>query len=47
MNQFAQYESEEEQEPTIGSWIYHDSVGASHALGEDIIYAVSEALEDV
>lgn len=46
MNQFEQYDNETEQEQTIGNWIDHDSVGASHALGEDVIYAVSEALEN-
>lgn len=44
MNQFAQYENEIEEEPTIGNWIDHDASGASNMLGEDIYSAVKEAL---
>lgn len=40
------YEDQDESLHNIGNWIDHDSVGASHALGEDVIYAVSEALEN-
>lgn len=44
MNQFAQYENEVEQEPTISDWISSDASGASNMLGEDIYFAVVEAL---
>lgn len=46
MNQFVEYAEDVEsvENTSIGNWIDHDQVGASHALGEDVIYAVSEAL---
>lgn len=37
-------EDELEETPTIGNWIDHDQVGASHALGEDVISAIEEVL---
>lgn len=45
MNNFSDYNNDEQEEKTIGSWIEHDVVGASHALGEDLVSAVSEALD--
>ena len=44
MNQFAQYDNEVEEEPTISNWIDHDASGASNMLGEGIYSAVVEAL---
>lgn len=38
------YEDQDESLDNIGNWISHDSTGASHALGEDIVSAVSEVL---
>jgi hypothetical protein len=45
LNNFSDYNNDEQEEKTIGSWIEHDVVGASHALGEDLVFAVSEALD--
>lgn len=45
MNHFAQYENEVEQEPTISDWINQDSDGASYALGEDVVSAITEVIE--
>lgn len=45
MNNFSDYNNDEQEEKTIGNWIEHDVVGASHALGEDLVFAVSEALD--
>jgi DNA (cytosine-5)-methyltransferase 3A len=45
LNQFVEYTNDEQEETsTIGNWIDHDAVGASHMLGEDIYSAVVEAL---
>lgn len=49
MNHFTQYSEElnlENEPPTISNWIDHDAVGASHALGEEAFYAISEVLGD-
>lgn len=46
MNQFAQYDNEvEEETSTIGNWLDHDLEGASHALGEDLVSAISEVID--
>lgn len=38
-------EEELEEESTIGNWISQDSSGASYALGEDVVSAVTEVLD--
>lgn len=45
MNQFVEYANDERSEDTIGNWLDHDLEGASHALGEDVTYAVKEVLD--
>lgn len=35
---------EDDGDSTIGNWINQDSVGASYALGEDVLSAVVEVL---
>lgn len=40
------YEDQDESLNNIGNWISHDSTGASNALGEDIVSAVSEVLNN-
>ncbi|WP_391559712.1 hypothetical protein [Robertmurraya sp.] len=46
MNQFVEYAEDVEsvENTSIGNWIDHDQVGASHALGEDVISAIEEVL---
>lgn len=36
---------EDEETSTIGNWLEHDLEGANHALGEDLVSAVSQALD--
>jgi hypothetical protein len=45
MNQFSHYTNDEQEEKTIGSWLDHDLEGASHALGEDLVSAISEVMD--
>lgn len=42
MNQFVEYANDEQSEDTIGNWLDHDLEGASRALGEDLVSAISE-----
>ena len=44
MNQFVEYANDEVEEDTISSWLQHDLEGASRALGEDVVSAISEAI---
>lgn len=36
---------EDEEDSTISNWISQDSVGASYALGEDVVSAITEVIE--
>ena len=39
------WDIEDHGDSTIGNWISQDSVGASYALGEDVVSAVVEVLD--